>query len=224
MLSLHHQGTQAMGFPTLVWGGGGGMKEASLAPTLHDPPKDVTSSPVTPASLDAPPPILSPPPSPFSFTQARRGGGGNPQIPDPAKKVRKNSEEAPDLGRDGWKWERVCHAASSGRAPSRPQCALTHASRDDRTEGNGGDPAGLSLGRNPALFVQRFTQRSVIYPSPFWLGRGLGGVGRSSTQAGSRPSLLAGQRRSDLVLQLIPPWPVPELQLRSGFYAAHNSF
>ena len=225
MLSLHHQGTQAMGFPTLGWGGGGGRNEGSLfSPHPARSSKRCHLIPCDTSQSGCPPPNPFSPPLPFFFHTGQKGGGGNPQIPDPAKKVRKNSEEAPDLGRDGWKWERVCHAASSGRAPSRPQRALTHASLDDRTEGNGGDPAGLSLGRNPALFVQRFTQRSVIYPSPFWLGRGMGGGGRSSTQAGSRPSLLAGQRRSDLVLQLIPPWPVPELQLRSGFYAAHNSF
>ena len=184
-------GHSGHGFPHPgVGGGGGGMKEASLAPTLHDPPKDVTSSPVTPASLDAPPPNPFSPPSPFSFTQARRGGGGNPQIPDPAKKVRKNSEEAPDLGRDGWKWERVCHAASSGRAPSRPQRALTHASRDDRTEGNGGDPAGLSLGRNPAFFVCSGSHRGQLFIHPrFGWGGGWGGWGEAARRRGLvRPS------------------------------------
>ncbi|KAM7080026.1 gametocyte-specific factor 1 isoform 1-T1 [Ciconia maguari] len=44
-----------------------------------------------------------------------------------------------------------------------------------------------------------------------------------STRAGSCWFLLAGQRRSDLLLQLIPPSPVPEMQLQSGFYATNNS-
>ena len=156
MLSLHHQGTQAMGFPTLGWGGG--RNEGSLfSPHPARSSKRCHLIPCDTSQSGCPPPNPFSPPLPFFFHTGQKGGGGNPQIPDPAKKVRKNSEEAPDLGRDGWKWERVCHAASSGRAPSRPQRALTHASRDDRTEGNGGDPAGLSLGRNPAFLVQRFT-------------------------------------------------------------------
>ena len=178
-----------MGFPTLGWGGG--RNEGSLfSPHPARSSKRCHLIPCDTSQSGCPPPNPFSPPLPFFFHTGQKGGGGNPQIPDPAKKVRKNSEEAPDLGRDGWKWERVCHAASSGRAPSRPQRTLTHASRDDRTEGNGGDPAGLSLGRNPAFFVCSGSHRGQLFIHPrFGWGGGWGGWGEAARRRGLvRPS------------------------------------
>lgn len=103
--------------------------------------------------------------------------------------------------------------------PARP-AAAAHSPASSNTpssEAGGRDPAGLSLGGKPASFFL-FSSGSrggqiYIFPRP------AGG----SVRVGSRWSLLAGQRRSDLVLQLIPPSPVPEMQLQSGFYATNNS-
>lgn len=172
-----------------------------------------------------PPPQSFLPPPPLFLSHRPEGGGGKPTDPRPCQEGEEKLRGGAGFGAGRMEMGTCVSRCLlwPGSQPPPTRFNPRQPGRSHRRQRRG--PGGAQFGEKSCFFcVQRFTQRSVIYPSPFWLGRGLGGVGRSSTQAGSRPSLLAGQRRSDLVLQLIPPWPVPELQLRSGFYAAHNSF
>lgn len=121
-----------------------------------------------------------------------------------------------DLGRYVWKRERVRVSSPAGLP-----VPLRHPKADPRGAEFGGWGGKTSF-FGSSFFSSGSREGQIYIFSPS------GGGGGGSAQAGLRRSLLAGQRRSDLVLQLIPPAPVPEMQLQSRgggavFYATNNS-